>query len=1408
MTFFKETNDMSKITSEIERTYLIELSKNNQEAVTNTHFGLFSVFENEDTFTVPELTDEEKSRQLLFTKNHKLKNCKTGDKVINSKQEFEKFFDLITNNVFLCMNWDNVLIAGGAILSLLSAVPDSYKVSDEKVQDWYKKEGNFGDIDIFLYGLSDRQATKKIFEIYESIKNVIPKDILCVRGPRALTFVMGNPYRHIQIILRNFKTLAEVLLSFDVDSCAFGYDGETVWCSNRSHYAITHATNVVDISKKSSSYEYRLTKYGKRGYAVFVPNFTEDNLNEQIYLKQPHQLKGLAKLLVLEKLDDNVKFQIYRDVLDMHQASMRKNLNFKSEYEDSDYSKIYLPDWTENFTLQQIEKIMEQKHNVLNNIAKNNQLVFRNSEKNLNQTKQPEPIKHYCFYGKLNDVVMGKSVQMPKFELDEHRYYYEKTYVHGRLKFTTITDKEFKELGVFNASYLGKTDEDIYQWYQTAYYDSVLNKNTIIECVNLSEPEKFVEIMENGKVGKTSEEYLMWKKLTVNVRDIANRTPLHQAILKQDECMILLLLDYGADITYVSKLGKTALHMACEIGNVDMVKLLIESEQIKNDRSIINSQDSYKLTPILYALMYGNIEVFKYLYKYVESKDLIWVYKHDKTKSYRALKMCLLFRQYEIAKFLLKKKYDINDYYVNSNKSIHILEDSVKLFDNEMFNILISHHLSHDDSELTYKLENLQYLSKLLQSKYNGASKKQSRDYYAKFITDLYNIHGNKNALYELLRNMIEKRRFDDFKEYVVTNNVNLMVVGSDGKSLLDIVESKIKASKSSIVDNKNSIKASQQLMEANNATKYKYTTSELECNAEKIYIIPKWIIETELSHTITPISGNKKVAHKNEIEQFEKNVDNLVETIEYLDKVKKYLCNKGVVSFLKNSSAFSEVSKKNSNPVKSITKNVDICVLSSKGTVLEDQQIYFELIDDISKGSDLNEYELSEFDFSSYLSKSHLTPLQIAMVYEKYKTFAIILTHIVKNKKIETIQKSKKVTKNNLKLFKKSAQTNADTDSDDEKSGIENQPMSYDLNWELVYGVLKVIANTGLSISLTHFLNDISSTEELFCHVVKNIWKIINLFITEKAYNLVYEIIDFFDSNKIEIDMSSDTIISNIFNTHDIEGVCAYFKAIKTCQSYCKFGDDILIKYIESVKTNNLISDKILAKIVKYLVELCPGIINKQVDGVCPLHIASTSSSNMLEIILDHSPNMSTYNSDGYAAIHLATMDGNYDNLKLLVTNCPEHVNLQTQGQFKTPLMLAASFYSDIIELILSFKPNEDIVDIFGNTALHYGTIKSNLFLINKVKFHNKENYLRMTPADYIVNNYKSYFHHIRNEKLGLQLDKKKMSFIVEIYKKYIAGTQRERIPALYSNVVKVNKYILNSIPEGVNEIPDILKV
>ena len=56
----------------------------------------------------------------------------------------------------------------------------------------------------------------------------VPRQIYAVRSLRTVTFVSEFPLRKVQIVLRLYKALAEVLHGFDVDACSIGFDGHTV----------------------------------------------------------------------------------------------------------------------------------------------------------------------------------------------------------------------------------------------------------------------------------------------------------------------------------------------------------------------------------------------------------------------------------------------------------------------------------------------------------------------------------------------------------------------------------------------------------------------------------------------------------------------------------------------------------------------------------------------------------------------------------------------------------------------------------------------------------------------------------------------------------------------------------------------------------------------------------------------------------------------------------------------------------------------------------------------------------------------------------------------------------------------------------------------------------------------------
>ncbi|CAN0363773.1 unnamed protein product [Ectocarpus sp. 8 AP-2014] len=157
------------------------------------------------------------------------------------------------------LDWSNVVAAGGSVLAALQHPPPG------PLMNFYNNMNyRSSDVDLFLYGLDEGAATAKVKQMYAAVKHANPQ-IFAVRSQNTVTFVSEFPYRKIQVVLRLYKSLAEVLHGFDVDACSVGFDGQKVWATNRAARAICKQYNVVDISRRSPSYESRLFKYAKRG---------------------------------------------------------------------------------------------------------------------------------------------------------------------------------------------------------------------------------------------------------------------------------------------------------------------------------------------------------------------------------------------------------------------------------------------------------------------------------------------------------------------------------------------------------------------------------------------------------------------------------------------------------------------------------------------------------------------------------------------------------------------------------------------------------------------------------------------------------------------------------------------------------------------------------------------------------------------------------------------------------------------------------------------------------------------------------------------------------------------------------------------------------------------------------------
>jgi hypothetical protein len=126
--------------------------------------------------------------------------------------------------------------------------------------------------------LTHEQAEDKIRHVHAILQaawGATPSNMqmIVLRSDSAITFVSPWPRRHVQIVLRRYRSVAEVIAGFDIDACSLAFDGARVLALPRSQRALNCAYNLVDPSRRSPTYEMRLYKYAMRGFSVLVPAF-------------------------------------------------------------------------------------------------------------------------------------------------------------------------------------------------------------------------------------------------------------------------------------------------------------------------------------------------------------------------------------------------------------------------------------------------------------------------------------------------------------------------------------------------------------------------------------------------------------------------------------------------------------------------------------------------------------------------------------------------------------------------------------------------------------------------------------------------------------------------------------------------------------------------------------------------------------------------------------------------------------------------------------------------------------------------------------------------------------------------------------------------------------------------------
>lgn len=234
--------------------------------------------------------------------------------VVPNLDTFRKNFALFSESALVDLDWNNVVAAGSSVVTCLLPVPDEFADSKRSLRQFYhEKIAPASDVDLFIYGLSEEEAIKKIIQIEQCIKDSILTEITTVRTKNAITIVSQYPTRHVQIVLRVYKSVAEILTGFDVDCSCVAYDGKQVYAAPRALTAYMTQRNTIDLTRRSPSYESRLSKYSHRGFEVYWPLLERSRIDPTIYERNFARTVGLARLLVLERLPTKSERESYMD---------------------------------------------------------------------------------------------------------------------------------------------------------------------------------------------------------------------------------------------------------------------------------------------------------------------------------------------------------------------------------------------------------------------------------------------------------------------------------------------------------------------------------------------------------------------------------------------------------------------------------------------------------------------------------------------------------------------------------------------------------------------------------------------------------------------------------------------------------------------------------------------------------------------------------------------------------------------------------------------------------------------------------------------------------------------------------------------------------------------------------------
>jgi len=101
-----------------------------------------------------------------------------------------------------------------------------------------------------------------------------------MRSSQAITILGHHDNRDIQLVFRLYQNADEVVAGFDIDcaACYYNFEDKQVYVTPRCQLALNTRCNVLNQTRRSTTYGQRLVKYAQRGFGIVVPGFSRNFL--------------------------------------------------------------------------------------------------------------------------------------------------------------------------------------------------------------------------------------------------------------------------------------------------------------------------------------------------------------------------------------------------------------------------------------------------------------------------------------------------------------------------------------------------------------------------------------------------------------------------------------------------------------------------------------------------------------------------------------------------------------------------------------------------------------------------------------------------------------------------------------------------------------------------------------------------------------------------------------------------------------------------------------------------------------------------------------------------------------------------------------------------------------------------